>query len=194
LRLTVPLFIGIAGRVLYASTGDPESVAMTMMVDLFPSWLAGLLLAGITGAILSTSDSMMLVTSADLTTLYRTQIAPDADDRTMIVLGRIVVAVMAAIGLGLAYWRPGTIFAIIEFAFVGLGATLGLPLAFLVLWDRTTAAGIFAAVVVGLASAIGNLYLWPATFPILVWPVTLGAFLLTCYVTHERPTPAVSSS
>jgi sodium/proline symporter len=193
-RLTVPLFIGIAGRVLYASTGDPESVAMTMMVDLFPNWFAGLLLAGITGAILSTSDSMMIVTSADLTTLYRTQIAPDADDGTMIVLGRIVVAVMAALGLGLAYWRPGTIFAIIEFAFVGLGATLGLPLAFLVLWDRTTGAGIFAAVVVGLTSAIGNLYLWPATFPILVWPVTLAAFLLTCYATHQSRTPAVSSS
>jgi sodium/proline symporter len=193
LRLTVPLFIGVAGRVLYASAGDPESVAMTMMVDLFPDWFAGLLLAGITGAILSTSDSMMIVTSADLTQLYRTQIGADADEDTLVVLGRVVVAVMAAIGLGLAYWRPGTIFAIIEFAFVGLGATLGLPLAFLVLWDRTTGAGIFAAVVVGLASAIGNLYLWPATFPILVWPVTLGAFLLTCYATAAAPAPASAS-
>lgn len=180
LRLTVPLFIGIAGRVLYASAGDPESVAMTMMVDLFPEWFAGLLLAGITGAILSTSDSMMIVTSADLTQLYRTQIAPDPDEQTIVVLGRVIVALLAAVGIGLAYWRPGTIFEIIEFAFVGLGATLGLPLAFLVLWNRTTGAGVFAAVLVGLASAIGNLYLWPSTFPILVWPITLAAFLLTC--------------
>jgi sodium/proline symporter len=193
LRLTVPLFIGIAGRVLYASAGDPESVAMTMMVELFPSWFAGLLLAGITGAILSTSDSMMIVTSADLTQLYRTHVAPDADERTMIGVGRGVVALMAALGLGLAYGRPGTIFSIIEFAFVGLGATLGLPLAFLVLWDRTTGAGVFAAVVVGLLSAVGNLYLWPATFPILVWPVTLAAFLLTCYATQPAPATAASS-
>lgn len=183
LRLTVPLFIGIAGRVLYASAGDPESVALTMMVDLFPDWFAGLLLAGITGAILSTSDSMMIVTAADLTTLYRTSLAPEAEERTMIVLGRAIVAGMAIFGIGLAYWRPGTIFAIIEFAFVGLGATLGLPLAFLVLWRRTTGAGVFAAVVMGLISAVGNLYLWPSTFPILVWPVTLGAFLLACYAT-----------
>lgn len=193
LRLTVPLFIGIAGRVLYASAGDPESVAMTMMVELFPNWVAGLLLAGITGAILSTSDSMMIVTSADLTRLYRTQIAPNADDCTIILLGRVTVAILAALGIGLAYWRPATIFAIIEFAFVGLGATLGLPLAFLVLWNRTTGAGVFVAVLVGLASAIGNLYLWPDTFPILVWPLTLGAFLLACYATSTTSTQPLSS-
>ncbi len=185
LRLTVPLFIGIAGRVLYASAEDPESVAMLMMVDLFPDWFAGLLLAGIIGAILSTSDSMMIVTSADLTQLYRSRIAPDASERTIVILGRVIVAVMAALGIGLAYWRPGTIFDIIEFAFVGLGVTLGLPLAFLVLWPRTTGTGVLAAVVVGLASSIGNLYLWPDTFPILVWPVTLAAFLVVSYLSSS---------
>lgn len=165
LRLTVPLFIGIAGRVLYTSVDDPESVAMRMMVELFPDWFAGLLLAGIIGAILSTSDSMMIVTSADLTQLYRTHIAPAASERTIVILGRAIVAAMAAIGIGLAYWRPGTIFDIIEFAFVGLGVTLGLPLAFLVLWRRTTGAGVLAAVVVGLASSVGNLYLGRRPFP-----------------------------
>ncbi|WP_232797891.1 hypothetical protein [Salinibacter altiplanensis] len=41
---------------------------------------------------------------------------------------------MALLGVALAYSRPRTIFDIIDFAFVGLGATLGLPLTFLVLW------------------------------------------------------------
>jgi len=36
--------------------------------------------------------------------------------------------------------------AISEVAFVGLGATLGLPLAFPVLWRRTAGAGVLAAV------------------------------------------------
>lgn len=185
IRLTVPLLIGIAGRVLYASTGDPESVAMTMMIDLFPEWFGGLLLAGITGAILSTSDSMMIVTAADLTQFYRRHAASDIGERTIIVLGRMIVGAMAIIGIVLAYFRPGTIFEIIEFAFVGLGATLGLPLAFLVLWNRTTGTGVFTAVIVGLLSAVGNLYLWPSTFPILVWPATLGGFLIACFTTTD---------
>ena len=193
LRLTVPLVIGIAGRVLYGSIGDPESVAMEMMVQLFPDWFAGLLLAGIIGAILSTSDSMMLVTAADLTRLYETQIAEHVTPDRMIGLGRLIVGAMAALGVGLAYWRPGTIFAIIEFAFVGLGATLGLPLAFLVLWDRTTGAAVCAAVAVGLASAAGTLYLSPTTFPLLVWPLTLTAILGASAVTSRSAT-SVSAS
>ena len=193
LRLTVPLVIGIAGRVLYGSIGDPESVAMEMMVQLFPDWFAGLLLAGIIGAILSTSDSMMLVTAADLTRLYETQIAEHVTPDRMIGLGRLIVGAMAALGVGLAYWRPGTIFAIIEFAFVGLGATLGLPLAFLVLWDRTTGAAVCAAVAVGLVSAAGTLYLSPTTFPLLVWPLTLTAILGASAVTSRSAT-SVSAS
>ncbi len=194
LRLTVPLFIGIAGRVLYGSIGDPESVAMELMVELFPGWFAGLLLAGIIGAILSTSDSMMLVTAADLTRLYETQIAERVSADRMIGLGRAIVVAMALLGVGLAYGRPGTIFTIIEFAFVGLGATLGLPLAFLVLWPRTTGAGVFAAVAGGLVAAIGNLYLFPSTFPILVWPVTLAAFLGVSYATSQASTASVPAS
>ncbi|MCS3755254.1 sodium/proline symporter [Salinibacter ruber] len=194
LRLTVPLFIGMAGRVLYGSMNDPESAAMEMMVQLFPDWFAGLLLAGIIGAVLSTSDSMMLVTSADLTRLYETQLAGRVLPTRMIRLGRGIVGVMALLGVGLAYWRPGTIFDIIEFAFVGLGATLGLPLAFLVLWPRTTGAGVFAAVAAGLGSAIGNLYLSPATFPILVWPITLTAFLGASYATAPSSPVTASSS
>lgn len=189
LRLTIPLFIGVAGRVLYGSIDDPESVAMEMLVEFFPNWFTGVLLAGIIGAILSTSDSMMIVTSADLTRLYETLVPESVDPTRMIGLGRAIVGGMALVGVALALWRPGTIFDIIEFAFVGLGATLGLPLAFLMLWPRTTGAGVFVAVAVGLASAVGNLYLFPDTFPILVWPVTLAAFLLTCYMSTSRAPP-----
>lgn len=183
LRLTVPLVVGIAGRVLYDAVDDPEAVAMMMLVDLFPGWMAGLLLAGIIGAILSTSDSMMLVASADLTRLYETYINPDAERRTLIILGRGIVALLALLGIALALTRPGTIFDIIEFAFVGLGVTLGLPLLFLIFWPRTTGAGVLAAVVVGLTSSVGNLYLAPDLFPIVVWPVTIGALVLVSYAT-----------
>jgi sodium/proline symporter len=202
LRLTVPLFIGIAGRVLYAEIGDPEAVAMQAMTDLFPGWMAGLLLAGIIGAILSTSDSMMIVTSADLTRLYTTWVDPDASTSTVIALGRGVVAGAAACGIGLALWQPGTIFAIIEFAFVGLGVTLGLPLAAHVLWDGTTAAGILATVVVGLVGAVANLYLAPDLFPILVWPAGLAALVAVSWTTGSpdrapaasEPAPADASA
>ena len=175
-RLTVPLLIGLAGRVLYSAASDPESVALMALTELVPGWLAGVLLAGIIGAILSTSDSMMLVAAADLTQGYA-RWCPGASQAALIRLSRVIVAVLAAGGIALALLRPGTIFDIIEFAFVGLGATLGLPLMMTLLWPGTTDRGVLAGVAVGLASTVLNLTVLPDLFPILVWPVTLAAII-----------------
>lgn len=177
LRLTVPLFIGMAGRVIYGSVEDPESVAMLAIVDFFPAVIAGILLAAVISAILSTSDSMLLVASSDLTRFYEERINPEASDTKLILLGRGVIGVLAIGGIALAFLRPGTIFEIIEFAYVGLGATFGLPLLFLLFWDRTTGEAVLAGIVAGLLTSIGNLYLFPDLFPILVWPLCLAVIV-----------------
>lgn len=188
LRLVVPLFIGIAGRVLYEDVGNPENVAMVMLVDLLPAAVAGILLAAIVSAILSTSDSMLIVTSSDVTRFYETYVDPDASEARLIVIGRVVVASVALLGIALAWLQPGTIFEIIEFAYVGMGVTFGLPLLFLLFWERTTAEAVFAGVTVGLTGSIVNLYVPPFSnyFPILVWPVTVGAILLVGYATFDE--------
>lgn len=184
IRLTVPLLIGLAGRVLYSAATDPESVALIALADLVPGWLGGLLLAGIIGAILSTSDSMMLVAAADLTRGYSTW-RPHVSQAVLIRLSRSIVVLLAAGGIAMALLRPGTIFDIIEFAFVGLGATLGLPLMMDLLWSRTTDAGLLAGVVVGLASTVLNLTMAPDLFPILVWPATAVALVGVSLATSE---------
>ncbi|MDG5760642.1 sodium/proline symporter [Natronococcus sp. A-GB1] len=185
LRLTVPLLIGAAGRVLYGSVDNPENVAMMAIVDFFPAVVAGVLLAAIVSAILSTSDSMLLVASSDFTRFYEERIDPDASQKTLILLGRATVGVLALGGIALAFVRPGTIFEIIEFAYVGLGATFGLPLLFMLFWERTTGEAILAGIVVGLGSSIGNLYLLPDYFPILVWPVCIAVIVGVTLATAE---------
>ncbi|MFC7009212.1 sodium/proline symporter [Halalkalicoccus salilacus] len=197
LRLTVPLFIGIAGRVLYEDVGNPENVAMVMIVELFPGVVAGILLAAIVSAILSTSDSMLIVTSSDVTRFYEAYVDPDASEARLIAFGRVVVAGVALLGIALAWLQPGTIFEIIEFAYVGMGVTFGLPLLFLLFWERTTAEAVLAGVTVGLAGSIVNLYVPPFSdyFPILVWPVTVGAILLVGYATFDgRRTTAAAGA
>ncbi|MEM4781158.1 MAG: sodium/proline symporter [Halalkalicoccus sp.] len=188
LRLVVPLFIGIAARVLYdLPEAQAENAAMVMLVDLFPAAVAGILLAAIVSAILSTSDSMLIVTSSDVTRFYEHYVDPEASEIELIAFGRGVVAVVALLGIALAWAQPGTIFEIIEFAYVGMGVTFGLPLLFVLFWERTTAEAVFAGVTVGLVSSIANLYVPPfdAYFPILVWPATLGAIVLVGYLTFD---------
>ncbi|WP_436343851.1 sodium/proline symporter [Natronorubrum sp. FCH18a] len=185
LRLTVPLFIGAAGRVIYGSVDDPESVAMMAIVDFFPAFVAGILLAAIVSAILSTSDSMLIVASSDLTRFYEERINSDASESELVLIGRATVGALAIGGIALAFLRPGTIFEIIEFAYVGLGATFGLPLLFLLFWDRTTGEAVLAGIVAGLVTSIGNLYLFPDLFPILVWPICLAVIVGVAFLTSE---------
>lgn len=187
LRLTIPLVMGAAGRILYEGQDIFfENVAIHAIIDIFPAWIAGLLLAGIVGAILSTADSMMIVTSANVTRFYEEYINPDASERTLVLFGRGVVVAAAAAGIVLAYARPGTIFDIIEFAFVGLGVSLGLPLAALVLWEKTTAEGVLVTIIIGVTGSVGNLYVFPEYFPILVWPLAIAGLVVASLWTYEE--------
>lgn len=186
LRLTVPLLIGIAGSILYADISNPETVAMQAIVDLFPAVIAGILLAAVVSAIISTSDSMLIVASADITRFYEELINPDATDRELIIFGRVALMVIAMLGVLLAFIRPGTIFDIIEFAYVGLGASYGLPLLFILFWKRTTAEVVLTGVIIGLLSSVGNLFLVPDLFPILVWPITIIPMIVVGYLTYNK--------
>ncbi len=188
-RMTMPLLIGVSARVLYETAealpaANPENAAMFAIVDLFPAWLAGILLAGVVSAILSTSDSMLLLLTSDAIRLYEKYINPDASQQRKVVLSRLLVATVALFGVVIAFFRPGTLFDIILFAFVGLGVALGLPLVLLLFWDRMTAEGVVAGLVVGLGSNIVHAF-WIATdlYPIFTWPVTIVAILGVCLVT-----------
>jgi len=188
-RMTFPLIIGVSARVLYGSAealpnANPENAAIMATVDLFPAWLAGILLAGVVSAILSTSDSMMLLISSDTIRVYEEYINPDATESRKVLLSRGIVMAVALLGVTVAFFRPGTLFDIILFAFVGLGVALGLPLVFQLFWDRTTPEGILAGIVIGLGfNIIHALQFATDLYPIFTWPVGIiaivGVSLLT---------------
>lgn len=190
-RMTLPLFIGISARVLYETPealpdANPENAAMFAIVDLFPAILAGILMAGVVSAILSTADSMMLLVTSEALRLYERYVNPDASRQARVLLSRALVLVLAGWGIVVAYYRPGTLFEIILFAFVGLGAPLGLGLLFVLFWEQSTGAGVFAGLATGLVVTIVNQLYWPDYFPIFVWPVTFAAFVLVSLLTTEE--------
>ncbi|WP_394742058.1 sodium/proline symporter [Natronococcus roseus] len=188
LRLTVPLLIGAAGRVLYGSVDNPENVAMMAIVDFFPELIAGVLLAAIVSAILSTSDSMLLVASSDFTRFYEEKIDPNASPAQLILLGRGTVGVLALGGVALAFVQPGTIFEIIEFAYVGLGATFGLPLLFMLFWERTTGEAVLAGIVTGLVATFGAGWITPEHYSLFVWPICIAAIVAVTVATSSTGT------
>lgn len=198
-RMTLPLIIGVSARVLYESpdvlpAANPENAAMFAIVDLFPAWLAGVMLAGVVSAILSTCDSMLLLLTSDAIRIYEEYINPDTSERGKVMMSRGLVVLVSLLGIVLAYFRPGTLFDIILFAFVGLGVSLGLPLVFLLFWERMTGTAALVGILVGLGSNIVHaFYVAPDLYPIFTWPVTIVAIVAVALLSgrgRQVPEPA----
>jgi sodium/proline symporter len=178
ISMVAPLFIGLAGRILYPNIGDPESVALVALVDFLPPWLAGIFAAGVLSIILSTTDSMMLVVSADFTRFYEQYIGSSTDTRSLIIVSRLAVTAIAILGIVIAFFDPGTLFTIIIFATVGLGTSLGVPLMATLWWENVTSLGILMAIVVGLVSTVVNQIYFPNYFSLLAFPATISTIIV----------------
>lgn len=189
-----PLFIGVAGRIIFGEVGNPETVGLIAIQEMFPGWVAGILVAGVLGVILSTTDSMMLVVSADVTSYYKNVLNPEASQKRLIYLGRFAVATVALLGIILAYVNVSTIFTVIQFAYMGLAAAFGIPLVAILWWDKTTSKAVFVTMLVGIISTIANRILFPDYFPIFSMIGTILTLIVVSYLTQPEKRPSTTSA
>lgn len=105
---------------------DSEKVFILLASQLFHPLVAGLLLAAILAAIMSTADSQLLVAASALSEdLYRTLFNRHADDRTMIGVARAAVVVIAIVALLLASDPESKVLDMVAYAWAGFGAAFG---------------------------------------------------------------------
>jgi sodium/proline symporter len=114
--------VGFAGRLLVGDLENGELVFFAVNAELFPSALGAVLLAAVLSAIMSTADSMLLVTGTTvahdlgITRRYRLQ---------ALLVSRLVIAVISAGAILVAIYIPATIFQRVLFAWVAIGSALG---------------------------------------------------------------------
>jgi sodium/proline symporter len=148
------VLLGIIGLVVFKGLPDPESVMPLLATTLLPQWAAGVVIAAITAAIMSTADSQLLVaTSAIVEDVYHKLINPKASQKTLVLYSRILVMVLSIFALLLAL-QGGVIYFLVAFAWGGLAASFG-PLVILSLWwKKTTKSGAIAGMLSGTAVVI----------------------------------------
>jgi sodium/proline symporter len=162
------VYTGLAARALYRPEDlpDPGNQAFVhMATDLFPPLLAGMMLAALLAAIMSTADSQILVVSSSITRdLYEKVIRRGRPlaARTSVRLGRIWAGVVI-VAAGILSWTTAvygghqvfkTVFSYVLLAWSGLGASVGPPLLLSLDWRRATRAGAFASFLSGTAGCI----------------------------------------
>ena len=162
ISLAVAVFIGIVGRVIYPTVhldaSAAENIFITLSTKLIPiPLIAGVVMAGILAATISSSDSYLLIAaSAFAKNIFQGIVKKDASDKQVMLMTRITLLVIAIIGIIIAWDEKSVIFTIVSFAWAGFGATFGPLMLFSLFWKRMTRAGAIA----GMLSGAGMVFLW----------------------------------
>ncbi|ALS59586.1 sodium/proline symporter PutP [Pandoraea norimbergensis] len=143
---------------LAASAGvaaNPETIFIALTTQLFAPWLAGILLAAILAAVMSTLSCQLLVCASALTEdLYKTFAPRHVSQRRLVWIGRAMVLAVATVAVLLALDPNSRVLGMVSYAWAGFGAAFGPLVLATLLWPRVTRNGALAGIVVGAATVL----------------------------------------
>ena len=185
ISLVVAVFIGVVGRALYpvalTTASSAENIFIELSTNLLPPLLAGLVMAGILAATISSSDSYLLIAaSAFSKNIYQGLLHKKATDKQVLMISRITLLVITAIAIVIALDENSVIFSIVSFAWAGFGATFGPLMLMSLFWKRINRAGAIAGMISGgVMVFVWNLLVRPLGG---IWDIyeLLPAFLFSC--------------
>ena len=133
--------------------GEQKLVFIALARKLFPTFIAGLLLAAIIAASMSTADSQLLVASSSFTSdIYKPIFKKNASNKEILWIGRIVVLVVSVIAYIIASSKgkgAQAIMELVENAWGLFGAAFGPVILLSLFWKRLTYKGAIAGIVSG---------------------------------------------
>ena len=159
LGLGFACFIGILGRAYLAAKNgvidDSEKVFIEMIKQLFTddinlALIAGIFLAAILAAIMSTADSQLLVASSAISEdIYKGILKKDAKEATVLNVGRVATVVVALVALVIAWNPDSSVMQLVSDAWAGFGAAFGPLVLCALFWRRTNFPGALAGIISG---------------------------------------------
>ncbi len=157
LSLGAACLIAYFARMLVADeilpNGAQKTVFIVMARKFFPPAIAGILLAAIMAASVSTADSQLLVASSSFTSdLYQPLFRKSASDKEVLWVGRIAVVAVSLVAYAIASSKGAgaqAIMNLVENAWGIFGAAFGPVIILSLFWRRFNYAGACIGVIVG---------------------------------------------
>lgn len=151
----LPVFIlvlpGIAGRLLFPNT-PPDQMYATMVQELLPAGLKGLVIAGLLAALMSSLSSVFNSSSTLVVMDFYKSRKPNASEKDLVRAGQFATVILVVVGL---LWIPfiGIMSNQLYVYLQSVQAYISPPIAavFLagILWKRANSPGAFAALLSG---------------------------------------------
>ncbi|WP_121356209.1 sodium:solute symporter family transporter [Flavisolibacter nicotianae] len=170
--LSLPLFIltGILCYVLFPHLKDPSEAYMTMVTNLFPAGMNGLVIVVLVAVLVGTIGSSLNALSTVFTTdVYAKKINPAVSGAQLVRVGRITVVAgcLFAIGMALAIdnIKGLNLFDVFQSVLGFIAPPLAVVFLLSVFWKRTTRKAVNGVLSIGSAFSlgVGVLYLWVLT-------------------------------
>ena len=154
---------GLVGIAYMAQRGieldNPETVVLLMSQTLLHPFVAGLVLAAVLAAIMSTVSSQLVVCSSALVEdLYKVARKTPPSQKRLVLMGRMAVLVVAIVAILLAISPNDSILGLVSFAWAGFGAAFGPIILLSLFWCKLTNWGALAGMFVGAATV----FVWKA--------------------------------
>jgi sodium/proline symporter len=133
-----------------AVTANPETVFMELTKILFNPWVAGIVLAAILAAVMSTLSCQLLVCSSTLTEdFYKSFLRKNATQTELVWIGRLMVLMIALLAIWMAGNPESKVLGLVAYAWAGFGAAFGPLIILSLFWRRMTLNGALAGMLVG---------------------------------------------
>ncbi|MCI6498163.1 MAG: sodium/proline symporter PutP [Lachnospiraceae bacterium] len=160
ISMAVSIFIGVAGNAMVKegvidTLKDPERIIIKIATlisnhGVIAALVAGVILAGILAATMSTADSQLLAASSSVSqNIVKEVLVKDLSAKMSMIIARITLVGIAVIGVIIASNPNSSVFGIVSFAWAGFGAAFGPVMLMALFWKRSNMYGALAGMVSG---------------------------------------------
>ena len=160
ISMAVAIIIGLVGNAMTSAgvlenLADSETIIVRIasLISQFgplPALLAGVILAGILAATMSTADSQLLAASSSVSQdLGNDFLKRDFSGKRGMIVARAVMVGISLIAAFLARDPDSSVFRVVSFAWAGFGAAFGPVMLMALFWKRSNKWGALAGMLVG---------------------------------------------
>ena len=160
IAMTVGIFIGVVGLAM-TKAGSLENLADSETVivritglisrhGVLAALIAGVILAGILAATMSTSDSQLLTAASGVSqNILHDFFHIEMDEKKSLFTARLTIIGISIVSIFMARNPNSSVFGIVSFAWAGFGASFGAVMLCALFWRRSTLAGALSGMVAG---------------------------------------------
>lgn len=151
------LALGWIGIAIFGPEGltDRETVMPAVLLHIFPPAIAAILITGAIAAMISTADSLLILSATELSENIIKPSFQKAKKKSDLVFSRAITALLAELALITAYIVPSNlIFDLVGWVWAGVGANFSVVILLTLFWKKFHGRAAIITIITGVAFTI----------------------------------------